>query len=182
MQWNHGHRLCVLNAVLVSVALQLSSLVMAADNVLFHGALVAEPCVIPPGEESIQLDFGTVIDKYLYLNQRTRGQQFILHLAECDLGLGNTVRVRFSGNENPNLTGLLALSGSSQASGIGIGMETREGKSLPINQTGQKYPLAMGDNMLIFQAYVQGEPEAIAKETIVRGPFSAVATFSLEYE
>ncbi|MBU9828527.1 type 1 fimbrial protein [Rahnella sp. FC061912-K] len=155
---------------------------LGADNVLFHGALVAEPCVIPPGEETLQLDFGTVIDKYLYLNQRTQGQQFELHLTECDLSLGSTVRVTFSGNENPHLPGLLALDGTSQASGIAIGMETPQGKPLPLNQVGQKYSLAKDNNLIAFNAYVQGEPEAIANETIERGPFSAVATFSLEYE
>ncbi|HDG9775442.1 TPA: type 1 fimbrial protein [Raoultella planticola] len=152
------------------------------ENVLFHGALVAEPCVIPPGEENLQLDFGTVIDKYLYLNQRTHGQPFELHLTECDLGLGTMVQVTFSGNENPNLPGLLALDGASQASGIAIGMETSEGKSLPLNQTGQKYPLVKGNNRIAFKVYVRGEPGAIANETIERGPFSAVATFRLEYE
>jgi type 1 fimbria pilin len=182
MQGNNGRRRYWLNTALAGVALLLSSLAMGEDNVRFHGALVAEPCVIPPGEENIQLDFGTVIDKYLYLNQRTHGQQFALHLVECDLSLGTTVRVRFSGNENPHLPGLLALAGGSQANGIAIGMETPEGKPLPLNQTGQKYPLGKGDNLLTFKAYVQGEPEAIAKETIERGPFSAVATFSLEYE
>jgi type 1 fimbria pilin len=153
-----------------------------ADNVRFHGALVAEPCVIAPGEENLLLDFGTVIDKYLYLNQRTHGQLFELHLRECDLSLGTTVRVTFSGNENPRLPGLLAIDGASQASGIAIGMETPEGKPLPLNQTGQKYPLAKGSTLIAFKAYVQGEAEAIARKTIERGPFSAVATFSLEYE
>ncbi|VEI61921.1 Fimbria A protein precursor [Serratia fonticola] len=155
---------------------------VGADNVRFHGALVAEPCVIPPGEESLQLDFGTVIDKYLYLNQRTHGQEFVLHLTECDLSIGTTVQVMFSGTENPNLPGLLALDGASQASGIGIGMETPEGNPLPLNLAGQKYPLTKDSNLIAFKAYVQGEPEAIAHETIERGPFSAVATFSLEYE
>jgi len=166
----------------VGLALLSSFSTNGADNVRFHGALVAEPCVIPPGEETLQLDFGTVIDKYLYLNQRTHGQQFELHLTECDLSLGASVQVTFSGNENPNLPGLLALDGTSQARGIGIGMETPEGKPLPLNQTGKKFPLAEGSNQIIFKAYVQGEAEAIAKETIERGPFSAVATFSLEYE
>lgn len=36
-----------------------------------QGALVAEPCVIPLSDEEITLDFGTIIDKYLYLNTRT---------------------------------------------------------------------------------------------------------------
>ncbi|EKN6076319.1 type 1 fimbrial protein, partial [Yersinia enterocolitica] len=44
--------------------------VLAADNMRFHGALVAEPCTIRPGDDAISLNFGTVVDKYLYSNQR----------------------------------------------------------------------------------------------------------------
>lgn len=155
---------------------------MAAENMRLHGALVAEPCVIPPGDETVELDFDTVIDKYLYLNTRTPGQAFELHLAQCDLSLGKTVKVTFSGTESTVLPGLLALSGASQASGIAIGMETPQGEPLPINQPGKAQPLASGTNRLVALAYVQGEPQALAHKAIERGPFSAVATFSLEYE
>ncbi|MBD8169632.1 fimbrial protein [Erwinia persicina] len=153
-----------------------------ADNVRLHGALVAEPCVIAPGDESVKLEFGTVIDKYLYANQRTRGQAFAIRLTECDLSLGKTVKVTFSGTENPSLKGLLAIDGGSQASGIAIGMETPAGQKLPLNKIGPGYRLNGGSNTLTVQAYVQGEPEAIAKRSIEHGPFSAIATFSLEYE
>mgnify|MGYP000305902892 CR=1 FL=1 len=153
-----------------------------ADNVRLHGALVAEPCVIAQGDESVRLEFGTVIDKYLYANERTHGQAFAIRLTECDPSLGKTVKVTFSGMENPSLKGLLAIDGSSQASGIAIGMETPEGQKLPLNKIGPGYRLVDGSNTLTVQAYVQGEPEAIAKRSIERGPFSAIATFSLEYE
>ncbi|HEJ7055314.1 MAG: fimbrial protein [Serratia marcescens] len=154
----------------------------AVDNMRLHGALVAEPCVIPPGDETVVLDFDTVIDKYLYLNTRTPGQTFELHLAQCDLSLGKTVRVTFSGAESAGLPGLLALNGASQASGIAIGMETPQGEPLPINQQGKAQTLVSGANTLTARAYVQGEPEALKHKSIERGPFSAVATFSLEYE
>lgn len=153
-----------------------------ADNVRLHGALVAEPCVIAPGDESVRLEFGSVIDKYLYANGRTHGQPFDIRLTECDLSLGKTVKVTFSGMENPSLKGLLAIDGSSQASGIAIGMETLERQKLPLNKLGPGYRLVDGSNKLTVQAYLQGEPEAIAKRSIERGPFSAIATFSLEYE
>ncbi|AGP43540.1 MULTISPECIES: fimbrial protein [Serratia] len=154
----------------------------AAENMRLHGALVAEPCVIPPGDETVVLDFDTVIDKYLYMNTRTHGQPFELHLAQCDLSLGKTVKVTFSGNESTALPGLLALNGASQASGIAIGMETPQGEPLPINQPGKAQALVSGANILTAHAYVQGEPDALKHKTIERGPFSAVATFSLEYE
>ena len=154
----------------------------AADNLRFHGALVAEPCVIPPGEEHITLDFGTVIDKFLYLNNRTHGQGVALHLTQCDLSLAKTVKVTFSGIENTALPGVLALSPGSQASGIAIGMETPGGKRLPMNKPWGQQGLVSGDNVLRLQAYVQAEPEARKHQSIQRGPFSAVATFNLEYE
>lgn len=151
-------------------------------NVHLYGTLVAEPCVIPPGEEEITLDFGTVIDKYLYLNTRTQGQPFSIHLTECDLSLGRMVNVIFLGTENTALPGLLAIDGVSQATGIGIGLETQQAKPVPINRASNKYLLQSGDNRIALKAYVQGEPDAIRNQSIERGPFSATATFSLEYE
>lgn len=162
--------------------LMCSQLSLAADNMRLHGALVAEPCVIPPGDETVVLDFNSVIDKYLYMNTRTPSKPFKLHLTQCDLSLSKTVRVTFSGNESTALPGLLTLDGSSQARGIGIGMENSQGKLLPINQQGKAQALVSGANILTMYAYVQGEPDALKHKAIKPGPFSAVATFSLEYE
>lgn len=153
-----------------------------AENVRLHGALVAEPCVIAPGAESVTLDFGTLTDNDLYTHQRTRGQPFDIRLMECDAGLGKTVKVTFSGIENPRLTGFLAIDGGAQTKGIALGMETLGGQKLPMNKPGEGVRLVNGSNTLTMLAFVQGEPAAIANKTIERGPFSAIATFSLEYE
>lgn len=174
-------RMVMLTLIVLALIAPLSPLAQAY-NVRLHGALVAEPCVIPPGDENIRLDFGTVIDKYLYTNQRTHGQAFEIRLTECDLSLGKTVKVTLSGIENPQLAGLLAIEGGSEASGIAIGMETQSGQPLPLNKIGEGYRLVSGSNTLTVLAYVQGEPNAIANRTIERGRFSAIATFSLEYE
>lgn len=172
-------------ALLLTQAL-LTAPVLAADrqenNLRLYGALVAEPCVIPPGDEEIHLDFGTVIDDYLYLNTRTLSQRFEIRLAECDLSLGQTVKVIFLGTENAALPGLLAIDGSRGASGIAIGLETQQSTPLPLNKPSGVYPLQAGDTRVALQAYVQGEPTALAQRHIGRGPFSATATFRLEYE
>lgn len=154
----------------------------ADNNVHLYGALVAEPCVIPPGEEEIQLDFGTIVDKYLYLNTRTQGQPFEIHLTECDVTLGKTVKVTFLGAESSQLPGLLALDGGSEATGIAIGLETQMAKPLPINQASDNVELQDGNSTISLKAYVQGEPQAIADHNIGRGVMRATATFSLEYE
>jgi len=148
----------------------------------FHGVLVAEPCVIPPGSEEIRLDFGSTVDKYLYENSRTLAKPFEIQLAECDISLGKTVRVMFSGTESIALPGLLALDGGSEASGIAIGLETQDGQALALNQQSRGQEISDGNNTIMLQAYVKGEPEAITNKTIGRGMFTAVATFALEYE
>lgn len=164
----------------------LLNIVLAASmpevNVQYSGNLVAEPCALLPEDENVAVAFGTVIDEYLYLNTRTHSQPFTLRLTECDTSLGKSVSVSFTGTESTALPGLLALDGGSQASGVAIGLETQSGTALALNTPSPLMELSDGDNQLSFQAYVQGEPEAIGNKTIGRGEFSAVATFSLEYE
>ncbi|MEB5742700.1 type 1 fimbrial protein [Klebsiella aerogenes] len=154
----------------------------AEDNVKLSGTLVAEPCVIPPGEENVRLEFGTVVDKYLYANQRTKSQPFTIHLTECDPDIAGTVSVTFAGTPSPTLPGLLALDAGSGATGVAIGLETPDGKLLRLGQVTAAVPLEAGENQLVYQAYVQGEPEAIANRNIGRGEFTATANFSLNYE
>ncbi|HBH6953692.1 TPA: fimbrial protein [Serratia marcescens] len=160
----------------------LSTLAGAVDNLRFSGALVAEPCVIPPGQESIELNFGSVVDKYLYTNQRTPGMPFEINLAECDLSLGKTVIATFNGHESMPLPGLLALAPGSKSSGIAIGLETTAGEALPINNASARIRLSAGTTVINLQAYVRAEPAAIANKGLVHGDFNAVATFGLEYE
>jgi type 1 fimbria pilin len=171
------------SVLLLVPLLVFSRVVTAADNMRLYGVLVAEPCVIPPGQGEIQLDFGSIMDKELYQNQRTLGQRFELKLEECDLSLGNVVTVTFTGIENPQLPGLLALEASSEAKGIAIGLETLAGERLPLGKPSTKYDLQVGSNTLALKAYVQGEAKAIADRTIKRGTFRSVtATFKLDYE
>lgn len=161
----------------------LSVQVRAADNnVKFKGTLVAEPCVVPPGNENIPLDFGTIIDKYLYANGRTKSEPFAITLTECDPAIAGTVRVTFTGTPNTALPDLLALDAGSTASGIAIGLETEDGTAQPLNKPSVALPLKQGAMVLNWLAYVQGEPDAIATRNITRGPFTATATFSLDYE
>ncbi len=67
-----------------------------------------------------QLDFGTIVDKYLYL-VCTLSQTFALHLTECDLSLNEYI---VSGTENAKLPGLLALDAGSRPRGSASGWRT----------------------------------------------------------
>lgn len=155
-----------------------------SETVQFDGTLVEDACEVYPGDENIELDFGTVIDKFLYLNVRTQSQSFTIRLINCDLVLGREVKVTFTGTESVTLPGLLAINPGSLASGIAIGLETEDGIPIELNKSRDYIQqLHTGDgNNLNLKAYVQGEPNALLTKTIERGSFEATTTFMLEYE
>ncbi|HCM63146.1 MAG TPA: exotoxin [Morganella sp. (in: Bacteria)] len=154
----------------------------AGDNLRFHGILVDEPCTIHPGDETVELPFGNIPDKNLYAYQRTPSKAFRIRLSECDTSIGKRVTVLFAGDENPFISGALAISPGSQAAGIAVGLENADGSPLAVNQESPQIVLNDGLTLLNFQAFVQGEPDALANKTIKRGPFSAIATFHLNYD
>ena len=175
--------MCITKILLISLLMGAITVpAVAADNMKLHGALVKEPCTLQPGDESVELDFGTVVDKYLYQHQRTLSKPFQLRLTDCDTSLGKALQISFSGTESIALPGLLALDGGSEASGIAIGLETQDGQALSLNQQSRGQAITDGNNIITLLAYVKGEPNAITNRTIGRGMFTAVVTFNLEYE
>ncbi|WPU21980.1 fimbrial protein [Cedecea neteri] len=167
-------------SVLVMSLMTVGAVVAKDNNLHFDGTLVADPCMLDPKTTDIQLDFGEVVDRYLYLNTRTHSQPFTINLIECDTRLGNSVLMTFKGTESSELPGLLALS-TGPASGIAIGMELDDGTPLPFNKATPKFALQDNSTALRFRGYVQGEPTAIKNHGIGRGNFTAVATFEIEY-
>lgn len=155
--------------------------VMAADNLLFHGVLVAEPCTLRPGDDAIPLDMSRISSQYLYANSRSIGTSFSIHLEGCDTSIADSVTTTFTGLENSQLPGLLALDGSSVARGIALGIETVANIPLPLNTISDEQALIDGNNTIEFKAYVRGEPLALANRTIRAGSFKAISIFTLAY-
>lgn len=149
-----------------------------ASNVSLRGVLVEEACLLTAQNANILLDFGTTVDKYLYINTRTHGKLLELKLTDCDLSLGTTVVVSFQGSESLALPGLLAVNSNK---GIAIGLEAMDGTALPLNKPGRSYQLNAGTTIVSIKAYIQGEPKALANKSIQRGPISATASFLLNY-
>ncbi|MEX2950544.1 fimbrial protein [Serratia fonticola] len=169
---------CALSLLLAGLAAP-----CVADTVNFDGTLIEDACEIFPGDEAVELDFGTVIDKYLYLNTRTHSQPFAIRLINCDLALGREVKVTFSGMASTALLGYLAFDSGSTAKGAAIGLENGAGELLAINTGKYTQQLQAGsNNALNLKAFVQGEPLALQNKSIQRGAFTATATFTLEYE
>ena len=153
-----------------------------AAPVNFTGELRKGACTIRPGDEDISMNLGDVVNRYLYLNSRTAGEPFSLHLEGCDLSVVDGVTVTFSGTGSAPLSGLLALDPGSTASGIAIGLESQTGQLLALNTESPEYPLSPGNSEVALRVYVQGEPDAIANRSINLGTFSATATFGLSYQ
>lgn len=167
--------------VTLVLALGLTTDAKAADNLSFKGNLVQEACTLRPGDEAVTLELWDVTSKHLYLNTRSQGKDFSLHLENCDTTIGATVSITFGGRENTALPGMLALDGGSGASGIGVGIETPSNKPLPLNSPSDAQVLIDGSNVIALKAFVQGEPQAISDQTIGRGAYRVTSTFTLDY-
>lgn len=152
------------------------------DNVHFSGALVAEPCTLSDEDANIKLDFGTIIESYLYQYQRTLSKPFAIHLTDCDPTLYKTVGVTFQGNEDVELPGMLMLDPSSTAQGVVIGITLQDGTPLPVNKSSPYLSLMAGNNVLSFMAYVKVKPSVLLQKNLQKGDFQAVATFILDYQ
>lgn len=159
------------------------SFLFADDNLKFDGELVRLPCVISSGDDDIPLNFGNIVDKYLYINERTLGQSITIHLINCDTSLANFVHISFSGIENNALPGYLKVNSGSATPGFAIGIEGDNEGVIGINQPSQiKLNLEDGNMEVNFNAFVRGEPQAIVNRTISRGAFNAILNFNLNYE
>lgn len=164
------------------VSLWLPAAAAEEDNLYFSGSLVNEPCVLAAEDEQVELDFKSVINKDLYLNGRTRGQPIILHLQNCLLGTGkSTVNITFSGNASIDPPGLLVVQGA-DVQGLLVGLETTSGAPLLLNKTHGMGELVKGENLISFNAYLQGEPTALADKSIGLGGFNTSLKFLISYE
>lgn len=152
-------------------------------TVRLRGTLAAEACLIAPEDKSLEVDFGTIVDKALYQYQRWISQTFTIHLINCDVQLGNYVQVTFKGDESTALPGMLAVSPAEM--GIAIGIETTAGQKILINRDDASgtyvQSISNGTSTLAFRGWVQGEPQSLSDKTVQKGAFNAVATFELAY-
>lgn len=170
--------ICVLTVLASSTVVNAKEM-WPGTPVNITGVIDVPPCEIDDMDRIIVVDFGTIIDKYLYLNTRTHGEQFKIHLHKCSSA--KDLVITFKGNESSELPGLIAFGGGSQASGAAIGLELPDGTPITLNKPSPEIKLTSGDNTIVINAYVQGEPGPMASHTIERGLFNASATFYLDY-
>ncbi|WP_312757569.1 fimbrial protein [Pantoea brenneri] len=170
--------------VLLSVMLHMP-VQAASSDVDFKGTLVAEPCTVATGGdgENVLVDFGTIPDKNFYFYTPPRTWQFPFHilLKDCDLSLGSQVKVTFTGTEDAEQPGLLALSSRNGVDHLAIGIQAADGGDIAVNQQTKGYALNSGTTELKFSSYIQASDAGVKNRTVGKGTFEAVTTFLLEY-
>lgn len=182
----------IILATLVSSAMSAS--VFAADAgkgvVTFTGSIIEAPCSIAPGDESQTIDLGQVSNVTLQEGKMSSAQPFEIHLQGCTLNAqytdkdgkdhtyNNMVQVHFEGTEwveNGTNTGLIQITG--EASGAGVALMNKSGTKIDINSSTTERAYTSGNNILSFQAALQGQSGA----TVVPGSFRATTNFTLAY-
>lgn len=152
----------------------------AADNMQFSGTLRAHACSLHPDDGEINIDFGEIGTRDLYLQGGTPPQPFEIRLIDCNLAVASEVQVTFSGTPNTKIHGALALDVTSKASGFAIVLSNFDHTPISLGST-FTLPLVKGSNILQFYRQLQVEPDALLNDTITSGDFTANSTFTLIY-
>ncbi len=100
---------------------------LVGGDMHFHGTVMALACSLPPNADKIEVDFGQIAAKDLYLSGRSQPQAFTIPLHDCNPDVFATISVTFNGTEDANLPDHLALNsgGPGSASGVAIGLVRR---------------------------------------------------------
>ncbi|WP_426506765.1 fimbrial protein [Serratia proteamaculans] len=96
-----------------------TTLPAAADTELvgsplqFHGTVVSRPCNIEPQSADQVVEMDTVIVKTLYRYGHSNPVPFNIKLTDCKTSVFKSVNVTFSGTEDSELPGKLAINNGS---------------------------------------------------------------------
>ncbi|MFC0225791.1 fimbrial protein [Serratia aquatilis] len=151
-----------------------------AVDLRISGDLVAEPCVVNIDSIERQVKFNSIPSRNFYLHPRSAPESFVIMLEQCDVDIAKSVSISFTGEDDSEQPGLLAVTGD--AKGIAIVLETEQGEPLAINRGKAKFTLRKGITYLEIKAYLQASKKSIENRGVKEGEFSATAIFNLEYE
>lgn len=151
-----------------------------AVDLRVSGDLVAEPCVVNVDSIERQVKFNSIPSRNFYLHSRSAPENFVIVLEQCDVDIAKNVSISFTGDDDSEQPGLLAVTG--EAKGIAILLETEQGELVSINHGKTKFTLRKGITTLEMKAYLQASQKSIINHSIKEGEFSATAIFNLEYE
>lgn len=158
--------------------------VLIGGAIRFHGRVVAQPCSIAPGDETLLVDFKQLSIRDLYLNKQIRPVDFTLHLINCATSVYHSVTVTFSGDRSQALPASLRVRSNASGGTAGIAIDLRLGNGEPVTLDKPTPMTAMtsGRMQLGFQALVRVEPDALRAHNLQFGPFTSMARYTLNYQ
>jgi len=162
---------------LLALTLMLLMTDAVADTDLnFRGTLITEPCTLTEQSEDQSVDFGDIASSTFLSHNRSTPRSFEIKLSNCDLTVGTSVAVTFSGETDDTQPDTFAVTGG--AAGVAIALETKEGVKVIPGEAAS--PVALNENEIVlgYKAYVQSNLALAVNE----GNFQSVITFSLQYE
>lgn len=160
----------------------------AADQghgtVTFEGSIVDAPCSITGDSVDQTVQLGHVAAHALENGGTSTPSKFKIKLAQCDVTTATKgVSITFTGTPDKTATGNLAFGVGSTAKGASIAIADSKGKTISLDTASDPVSLNNGDNVLNFQAYLEGYKPAgdATQDAVTPGSFSSVANFTLAY-
>lgn len=183
----------IILATLISGAMSASALAADAGSgtVTFTGSIIEAACSIAPDSVDQTVELGAVASSQLAENGKSTPRTFQIELQNCDMSfetgtdaegdpiLVKTVSASFTGGISAGDTDQTQLAIIGTASGAGVVIMGPNGEPVKLDGTPSSTPalnLQNGQNILQYAAYLQGNG------TVVPGDFTALATYSLNYE
>ena len=175
---------CCVLVLLLSPAARAEQAELIGGAIRFHGRVVAQPCSIAPGDETLLVDFKQLSTKDLYLNKQSRPVDFTLHLINCNTSVYHSVTVTFSGDRSQALPASLRVRSNASGGTAGIAIDLRQGNGEPLtlDKPTPMTALTGGRMQLGFQALVRVEPDALQRHNLQFGPFISTAQYTLNYQ
>jgi len=147
-----------------------------SGTVEFKGDIVDAPCSISSESSAQIVPMGTATVKTLANKGKATAVPFDIKLQGCE-ATTQKVKIAFDGVAADSSKKYLKLANGT-AAGAGIGLTDHNGADLVLGtSTVVKDTLLEGDNVLNFQAYVQG-----IDASVTPGSFDTTANFTLSYE
>ncbi|WP_375056769.1 fimbrial protein [Zobellella sp. DQSA1] len=146
-------------------------------SVTFTGSIIDAPCSISPDTIEQVVELGQISNAALQAGNGTGAStpvNFSIDLENCTFETASSVAVTFTGAETAS--GKLGITG--QAKGAGIVITDDVGNPIKLGKATAGQAVSLGNNTLLYSAYLQGEGKA---EAIVPGDFAGVADFTLAY-
>lgn len=175
---------------LVGCLLLLFTLSVNAVNVTFDGELLDQSCQVDSDSLNQTVQFkNRPVKDFQVSPGKGPAETFSIRLIECDESSGNTVKLTFSGNNEPGMGEeseyFLSVSGENQGK-LAVGLLDTDGIT-PLKlgdvHNAQQGTLIEGNTVTLnFKAFVQATPDAITNKSVQAGEYTSVVNFELSYE